>query len=236
MTTHALPTLRVPGMLHGIAGFASRHRRGLAGGLVVVAVLFAVATRVTGYRYEPLDAARLAADLPVAGGEATAKEERETRSLTAALARTAPGGTYVVVDRVNNRVSLHKGDDVLLTGPCSTGSGKTLIDATGNRQWQFETPRGRFKVLNKTRDPIWKKPDWAFVEEGEEVPRNPGDRLEYGVLGEYGLYFGNGYLIHGTLYERLLGRSVSHGCIRVGKDNLKRIYEACPIGTSIYVH
>jgi hypothetical protein len=73
-------------------------------------------------------------------------------------------------------------------------------------------------VLSKLANPVWRKPDWAFVEEGEPIPKDPGDRLEYGSLGEYALYFGNGYMIHGTLYERLLGRPVSHGCVRLGRE------------------
>ena len=58
----------------------------------------------------------------------------------------------------------------------------------------------------------------------------------FGLLGEYALYFGNGYLIHGTLYERYLRRSVSHGCIRVGRDDLREVYRVAPIGTPIYIY
>ena len=94
------------------------------------------------------------------------------------------------------------------------------------RQWVFDTPRGSFEVLSRAENPVWRKPDWAFVEEGQPIPKNPGDRLDYGSLGEYALYFGNGYMIHGTLYERLLGRAVSHGCIRVGRDDLRKVWAA----------
>ena len=99
-----------------------------------------------------------------------------------------------------------------------------LKEGAKGRVWVFDTPRGRFEVLSKTENPVWKKPDWAFVEEGEPIPKDPADRLEYGSLGEYALYFGNGYMIHGTLYERLLGRPVSHGCIRLGREPLREVY------------
>ena len=102
-----------------------------------------------------------------------------------------------------------------------------LNEATGKkRQWVFDTPRGSFEVLSRAENPVWRKPDWAFVEDGEPIPTNPADRLDYGSLGEYALYFGNGYMIHGTLYERLLGRAVSHGCIRVGRDDLRKVWAA----------
>jgi L,D-transpeptidase YbiS len=43
-------------------------------------------------------------------------------------------------------------------------------------------------------------------------------------------------MIHGTLYERLLGRSVTHGCIRLGKEDLRKVFGAVPIGTPIYIY
>jgi L,D-transpeptidase YbiS len=113
-----------------------------------------------------------------------------------------------------------------------------VLKETGgkNRQWVFDTPRGRFEVLTLLRNPVWAKPDWAFVEDGQPIPRNPADRLESGTLGEYALYFGNGFMIHGTLYERLLGRAVSHGCIRVGRDDLRKVWANARIGMHIYIY
>ena len=83
---------------------------------------------------------------------------------------------------------------------------------------------------------MWKKPDWAFVEEGKPIPRNPAERFEYGTLGEYALYLGQGYMIHGTLYERLLGRSVTHGCIRLGREDLRVVWKSTAIGTPVYIY
>ena len=42
-------------------------------------------------------------------------------------------------------------------------------------------------------------------------------------------------MIHGTLYERLLGRSVSHGRVRLGRDDLRKLYAATRPGTPIYI-
>jgi len=162
--------------------------------------------------------------------------EDRAPALESRIAAAAPRGPYIVIDRINNRIRLCKKDAAILEAPCSTGSGRTLTDAEGGRTWEFNTPQGQFRVISKSTDPVWRKPDWAFIEDGKPVPERDADRFEYGSLGEYGLGFGNGYLIHGTLYERLLGRSVSHGCIRVGKDPLRTIYETCPLGTPIFIH
>jgi L,D-transpeptidase YbiS len=160
---------------------------------------------------------------------------RDNRKLRAEMARLAPSGLYIVVDRANNRLYMKRDDRIVHEAVCSSGSGMILREPNGERSWVFDTPDGKFRVLSKTEDPAWRKPDWAFIEEGREIPRDPRERIEYGVLGEYGLYFGDGFLIHGTLYERLLGRSVTHGCVRLGRDDLREVYRTATIGTPIYI-
>jgi L,D-transpeptidase YbiS len=84
-------------------------------------------------------------------------------------------------------------------------------------------------------NPVWVKPDWAFLEEGLEIPKDPADRVEAGTLGEYALGFGKGYFIHGTLYKRLLGKNVTHGCIRLSDEDLKVLYRLTKIGTPVII-
>ena len=116
------------------------------------------------------------------------------------------------------------------------GSNLGVVELTLALHRVFDSPRGRFEVLSLLRNPVWAKPDWAFVEDGQPIPTNPADRLETGSLGEYALYFGNGFMIHGTLYERLLGRAVSHGCIRVGRDDLRKVWANARLGMHIYIY
>ena len=179
-------------------------------------------------------------DVPAAGAKpdarALARLRARQRALEARLGRLAPRGLYIVVDQTNNRLYLRKDEQTLLTAVCSAGSGMVLKQDGGKRQWVFDTPRGRFQVLIRIENPIWKKPDWAFVEDGEPIPKNAAERFEAGTLGEYAFYFGNGYMIHGTLYERLLGRSVTHGCIRLGRDDLRKLWAQVPVGTPIYIY
>jgi L,D-transpeptidase ErfK/SrfK len=209
--------------------------------LLGLPALAAVLVAGTGYVARPLDVAlREAAALyesHPADAPAIKKLDAENRKLARTLARKVPDGNYLVIDQTNNRIYLKHKDELLLKAVCSAGSGFVLSEQGGKgRRWIFDTPRGRFKVLNKMEDPVWKKPDWAFIEEGKPLPKSADERIEYGMLGEYALYFGNGYMVHGTLYENLLGRSVTHGCIRVGRDDLRRIFQECPIGTPIYIY
>jgi lipoprotein-anchoring transpeptidase ErfK/SrfK len=163
--------------------------------------------------------------------------QKEQRELKTALTKKVITGNYIVIDVTNNRLLLRTGDSVLREAKCSTGSGIRLKEGGANgREWEFDTPRGMFHVLQKVEDPVWKKPDWAFVEDQEPVPTDPSDRMAPDMMGEYGLHLGHGYLIHGTLYERLLGRSVTHGCVRLGRDDLRAVYAASKIGTPVIIY
>jgi lipoprotein-anchoring transpeptidase ErfK/SrfK len=167
------------------------------------------------------------------------QDERSARGELAkarsALSRIKPSRPYVVIDTHANILTLRTEDRILLKTTCSTGSGGELIDPNTGRRWVFDTPRGIFKVTSKLADPWWRKPDWAFIEENESIPEDPKDRLDPEMLGEYALGFGDDYYIHGTIYERLLGVNVTHGCVRVGSDDLERLYSLVPIGTPIYI-
>lgn len=201
-----------------------------------VAVLAALSLAGTGWDFEPVAPAAAAPPAAKPASRDAARLAAERERLQAALRRRVPRGSWIVIDQTHNRLRLMRGEETVLEAPCSAGSGMVLKEGAKGRVWVFDTPRGRFEVLSKTENPVWKKPDWAFVEEGEPIPKDPGDRLEYGSLGEYALYFGNGYMIHGTLYERLLGRPVSHGCIRLGREPLRVVYRSAPLGTPVYIY
>lgn len=174
--------------------------------------------------------------IPLGGEGDNAKLGAAEKRLQAKLQRFVPREPFIVVDAAHNRLYLRDGEALKLDAMCSSGSGMILKDIGGERHWVFDTPRGHFRILNIMRNPIWKKPDWAFVEEGKPIPKDPNERFEAGVLGEYGMYFGDGYLIHGTLYERLLGRSVTHGCIRLGREDLRQLHELVRVGTPVYIY
>lgn len=148
----------------------------------------------------------------------------------------APKGVFIVVDTGANKFYLKKGTEIVRQGLVSTGSGDILPDPKGKRQWIFDTPRGEFAVKSKVENPYWVKPDWAFIEEGEPIPKNADDRVVGGELGDYALGFGSGYFLHGTLYTRLLGRNVTHGCVRIGDEDLKFLFRSASIGTKIYIY
>jgi len=34
----------------------------------------------------------------------------------------------------------------------------------------------------------------------------------------------------------MLGRNVTHGCVRVGDDDLKKVYQSVPMGAKVYIY
>jgi len=142
---------------------------------------------------------------------------------------------YLVVNPEANRLQMRRGQNVLLEAPISTGRNDTLTHR--QRKWVFRTPRGIMTVLAKKKNPVWLKPDWAFLEKGESIPAwNSPLRREKGVLGAFLLDLGGGVMIHGTPQEHLLGRSVTHGCIRVGKADLTVLHDSVPVGTRVFIY
>jgi len=161
---------------------------------------------------------------------------KTNQALKKKLSRLEPTGYYLLIDTAQNIIYLKKGGEIIRRCQVSCGSGSVLEEPNGKRKWIFDTPKGAYNVQSKLRDPVWLKPDWAFIEEGKLIPKKMDERIEEGVLGDYALGFGDGFFIHGTLYTRLIGRNVTHGCIRVGDDDLKALFYAANIGTKIFIY
>jgi L,D-transpeptidase ErfK/SrfK len=164
-----------------------------------------------------------------------ASQAARQSALQRKLAQHQPADVYIVVDTARNRLYVKRQETVLLQAVVSTGSGSILDAGTPGARWTFDTPRGVYPIISKIANPVWVKPDWAFIEEGVRIPKDPSERMEGGMLGDYALGFGNGYFIHGTLYTRLLGKNVTHGCIRLNDDDLRRVYQLAKIGTPLFI-
>lgn len=143
-------------------------------------------------------------------------------------------GVVITVDVSKNHAYLFQDGQLVADGPAATG--KESVLEHGDDVWVFHTPRGHLKVLRKIVDPVWTKPDWAFIEAGEKVP--PADsplRQEKGVMGKYALALGDGIYIHGTDEPSSLGKNASHGCIRLPAKLISKMYAMAKVGTDVYI-
>ena len=147
-----------------------------------------------------------------------------------------PTKPFLIVNTSENEFRLMQGKEILKQNRCSTGS-YVLLRAEGYREWLFTTPRGRFRVTVKLKNPWWYKPDWAFIEEGIPIPsKESPKRYQPNVLGDFALGFGNGYLVHGTIYKRLLGLPVTHGCVRLDDEDMRLVFNTMTHGSKIYIY
>jgi len=182
----------------------------------------------------------------------------QIRLAEAELARTYDG-YYLIVDTSQNRFHLRRGDLLVRSGYVGTGIGWT--ENASGMSWDFSTPRGLRRVLYKTRDPYWYRPDWFWHEQNLTPPR-PGseitipddlswdEKISYyndsltasqrvwvrvvpGALGSYALDLGNGILLH---YGVGRGRNVSHGCIRLGTGDLEAIFRTLEVGSPVLIY
>ncbi len=124
---------------------------------------------------------------------------------------------HLVVRLKARRVFVYQGDKVLKSFPV----------AIGKAGW--ETPKGSFKVFSMEVDPIFKS-----FKTGEYIypgPNNPLGPRWIGIWTDGKTQLG----FHGTNQPKLIGRAVSHGCIRMKNEDVMKLYEKVKIGTLVKV-
>jgi hypothetical protein len=99
-------------------------------------------------------------------------------------------------------------------------------------------------------DVVKRYPDGRVVpiepgQEGREIvsggnlvipPFGTNQRKFKGVLGTHRLEMGEGYGIHGTDQPGSIGRSVSHGCVRLRNEDIAKLYDMVEVGTPVYIY
>lgn len=163
--------------------------------------------------------------------------EKDISKLQAKLDKHTPADAYIIINTSENHFYLYKGKQLIRQGLCSTGKNERLVSEERNKEYVFYTPQGVKTVKGKQKNPVWAKPNWAFIEEGLPIPP-PGDpsRFESGTLGAYKLTLGDGYMIHGTIYKRFIGQSVTHGCVRLLDEDLEAVYNTLQVGSKVYIY
>ncbi len=116
--------------------------------------------------------------------------------------------------------------------------------AVGMPGW--ETPTGRFEVLQKIPNPVWVHPV-----SGERVEKQGPDN----PLGSHWIAFhrdclgrdahdGEAWItikgctttgFHGTPHRWTVGRAVSHGCVRLYNEDVSALYRQVSLGTQVTV-
>lgn len=123
----------------------------------------------------------------------------------------------LVLRLTERRVYLYEGEAVKKSYPV----------AVGKPGW--ETPTGRFEVMQMLEHPGWTNPLT-----GEKVPPGPDN-----PLGERWIAFWtdgtNSIGFHGTPNRESVGRAASHGCVRMLNEHIQEMYEIVQMGTPVTV-
>lgn len=123
----------------------------------------------------------------------------------------------LVVQRGKRQVTVYRGKTVLAKYPL----------AVGKKGW--ETPIGTFKVINKEKDPIFKSfKTGAIIQPG---PDNPLGTRWIGIWTDGKTQLG----FHGTDQPELIGKAVSHGCLRMHNKDAVALYDYVQMGTEVVV-
>jgi lipoprotein-anchoring transpeptidase ErfK/SrfK len=82
-------------------------------------------------------------------------------------------------------------------------------------------------------------PPGEIIETGGAIvvpPHGTPQRKFDKVLGKYRLNLGSGYGIHGTMYPDQLGRSVTHGCVRLGDADIEKVFAMATVGDQVLIY
>jgi len=67
-------------------------------------------------------------------------------------------------------------------------------------------------------------------------PMGTKNRRVDGALGKFRLDLGDGYMLHGTPYDKSIGLAVTHGCIRLRDADIEWLYRHVPVGTAVQIY
>ncbi len=67
-------------------------------------------------------------------------------------------------------------------------------------------------------------------------PAGTKSRIIQGELGHFRLDMGDGYMLHGTPFQKSIGAAVTHGCVRMHDEDIEWLYENVPVGTKVYLY
>jgi hypothetical protein len=118
----------------------------------------------------------------------------------------------------HRRLTLYRGNTKIKSYPIAIG------------QLGWETPTGRFQVIDMKESPTWINPLTNQAIPGDN-PKNP--------LGHFWIAFytdGHKWIgFHGTPNPETVGRAASHGCIRMYNEDVEELYYQVSTGTPVSV-
>ena len=202
----------------GKVGGCNRHsyaRRAVG----VAAILWLAAGAFAQQR--PIRSVQMEARMIQMAGEAMArrseKKKQEGEKLASKAESRARAVTHrplvrVVVSLPDRKLALMEGDCVVKIYPVAVGAARS------------PSPEGDFRIASRLENPSWYWP-------GKVIPAGAAN-----PLGPRWMGLGHrGFGIHGTNEPRTIGRSASHGCIRMRNRDVKDLFRRVRVGDAVEI-
>ena len=137
----------------------------------------------------------------------------------------APAPVAVKIDTRNNMLGVFEGNNIIAAYPVTIGSAHT------------ESPIGEWNVRRITKMPTFRY-DKEMLQRGQRSSNfhllPPGPRNPVGVM--WIALNKKGIGIHGTNEPDSIGRSASHGCVRLANWDVVRLATKIKSGNSVSIH
>lgn len=118
----------------------------------------------------------------------------------------------IVVSLQDRRLALVENGEVKAVYPVAVGKTST------------PSPTGTFTIVNHVVNP-------TYYHHGKVIPPGPENPVGNRWMG----LSVPGYGIHGTNVQRSIGKAVSHGCIRVGRRDLEKLFAQVRVGDTVEI-
>jgi len=139
---------------------------------------------------------------------------------TPAAVTDAVFGKFIIINLAEHKLSLYNREQLLVEMPIACGT------AT------YPTPSGIWKIVAKQKYPTWINPGTAWAKSmPPSIAPGPGNPLGTRALP----LNASGVLIHGTSASGSIGRSASHGCIRMHMRDVEQLFEMVEANMPVYI-
>ena len=136
-------------------------------------------------------------------------------------------------------VRLEPGEQIDAATGAPAGGSEGVYSYAGSSRSQVLTVRHNTVVEIGPDGTERELPPGEIIEVGGAIvmpPHGTPQRKFDKVLGKYRLNLGGGYGIHGTMYPDQLGRSVTHGCVRLGDADIEQLFAMANVGDQVLIY
>ena len=131
-------------------------------------------------------------------------------AITTTQAFAETGSRKLIVSLADRKLALVEDGHVVKVFPIAVGKSST------------PSPTGSFQIISRTVKPTW-------YHAGQVVPPGPANPVGTRWIG----LSRKGYGIHGTNAPRSIGKSASHGCIRMRNQDVEQLFELVQVGDPV---